>query len=130
MDAHVTHSPFCPVCQQRTVSQAPRKFMRGLLTCQHCRESLVITWSGHYVRDPFCAPHGVSGGCRDVERTLRRTSHPMARFVRDLGLHHPQSLLLISTMLLLGTMLWMFKPTNPKPLPTENPPQTSLETSP
>ncbi len=122
MDAHVTHSPFCPICQRRAVSQSPRKSMRGLLTCQHCRESLVITWSGHYVRDPFGAPHGASVGCSDVERTLRRASHPIARLVRDLGLHHPPSLLLlISTMLLLGMMSWMFKPTGSNLLPSDPP---------
>jgi hypothetical protein len=39
-----------------------------------------VSWSGHYVRDPFTVKY------LDVERTLRRESHPLFRMLRDLRL--------------------------------------------
>lgn len=52
---------------------------KGLFTCNSCQEKLVVTWSGHYVRDPF------SGKQVLVAQLLRRQSKPWARIIRDLG---------------------------------------------
>jgi hypothetical protein len=52
---------------------------KGLFTCNSCQEKLVVTWSGHYVRDPF------SGKQVLVGQLLRRQSSPWARIMRDLG---------------------------------------------
>jgi len=38
---------------QRTGSLKLVKIGNGLFTCPSCQERLVVTWSGHYVRDPF-----------------------------------------------------------------------------
>ncbi|NJP09517.1 MAG: hypothetical protein HC866_08535 [Leptolyngbyaceae cyanobacterium RU_5_1] len=73
-----THSSICPICHRRGAVKS-HKLIAGLLTCQYCRERLVVSWSGHYVRDPFAFRH------LNVERTLRRDSHPLSRILRDLG---------------------------------------------
>lgn len=131
MDAYATHTPSCPVCQ-RNAGHSPRKIMRGLLTCQHCRERLVVTWSGHYVRDPFINSAESLDTCDDVARTLRRDSHPMARLGRDLGLRHPPGMLVVasSMVLLLGMGLWMWQATGSKPSVPGTPPPTALESAP
>ena len=76
------HSPTCPICRQSKIIQAnplqPANLLVGLLTCPVCRERLVISRSGHYVRDPFTLKHTV------IERSLRRNSHPFFRILRDL----------------------------------------------
>jgi hypothetical protein len=106
--------------------------MRGLLTCQHCRERLVVTWSGHYVRDPFVNKPAVLDSPDDVARSLRRTSHPIARFRRDLGFRKsPAAWVLVgSALLLMGMGCWMLQTSDSKSLPSQNPPQTGLESAP
>ena len=78
MNAHTfdTPSPVCPICHRAGVIK-PHKLLKGLLTCQNCRERLVVTWSGHYVRDPFTLNHIATG------QMLRRESRPLARIQRD-----------------------------------------------
>jgi len=71
-----THSPSCPVCRRPGI-KLPHKVLTGLLTCHHCRARLVVTWSGHYVRDPFTLKHLMA------ERMLRRRSHPFYRILQD-----------------------------------------------
>ena len=88
------HSPTCPVCHRSNLVKSG-KLLTGLLVCQHCRERLVISWSGHYVRDPF---HLRQLG---VERSLRRDSHPFYRILRDLRFTPPHVLVAI----LAGTLL-------------------------
>ena len=46
------HYLTCPICQN---SGKPRliKSGSGLFTCPYCQERLVVSHSGHYVRDPF-----------------------------------------------------------------------------
>ncbi|UBF24725.1 hypothetical protein K9N68_24090 [Kovacikia minuta CCNUW1] len=78
MDAQTFNSPFpnCPICH-RTGAVKPHKLLKGLLMCQYCRERLVVSWSGHYVRDPFTLKPLLS------EQMLRRESRPLARLWRD-----------------------------------------------
>jgi hypothetical protein len=92
MSAHIfdTPSSHCPICQ-RAGAAKPHKLISGFLTCQHCRERLVVSWSGHYVRDPFTSPPTFEG----TEQMLRRESRPIARIRRDLRLLKP---------LMLGTL--------------------------
>lgn len=59
----------------------------GLYTCPYCQERLVISWSGHYVRDPFTLKQLAVG------RMLRRQSRPLARVLRDVGLGKRSSLM-------------------------------------
>ncbi|WP_009632258.1 hypothetical protein [Synechocystis sp. PCC 7509] len=68
----------CPICQ-RSSNLKLVKMCNGLFTCNSCQEKLVVTWSGHYVRDPF------SGKQVLVAQLLRRQSKPWARIIRDLG---------------------------------------------
>jgi hypothetical protein len=57
-----------------------------LLICQRCQERLVVSWSGHYVRDPFHLQQ------LNLGRSLRRESHPVHRIIRDLKLNHPNAI--------------------------------------
>ncbi len=90
-----TPSPTCPVCH-RAHAIKPHRLLRGLLTCQYCRERLVVSRSGHYVRDPFTFKQLMA------EQRLRQQSHPLARIWRDC--QRPNSLLIaiISGVVLLG----------------------------
>ena len=80
MNTHTfgNHYITCPICQRRSNFKLV-KMCKGLYTCNSCQEKLVVTWSGHYVRDPF------SGKQVLVAQLLRRQSSPWARIVRDLG---------------------------------------------
>lgn len=101
------HHPVCPICRRPTLIQSP-KLLTGLLTCQQCRERLVVSWSGHYVRDPFSIkPLG-------TERMLRRESHPFYRILRDLGItrFHVMLIVLAGT-LAFGVFSGLFEKTTP-----------------
>ena len=80
MNTHTfgNHHTTCPLCQSSTNLKLV-KMCKGLFTCNSCQEKLVVTWSGHYVRDPF------SGKQILVAQLLRRQSSPWARIIRDLG---------------------------------------------
>lgn len=86
----------CPVCR-RSGNTKPAKSLTGLLTCKYCQERLVVSWSGHYVRDPFHLRR-----LQDVERMLRRESHPFYRILRDSGLNRPN----FFVAFLAGTLLF------------------------
>ena len=73
------HYTTCPI-RQRSSHLKLVKLCKGLFTCNSCQEKLVVTWSGHYVRDPF------SGKQVLVAQLLRRQSKPWARIIRDLDL--------------------------------------------
>ncbi|KJH71397.1 hypothetical protein [Aliterella atlantica] len=81
MNTHTfgNHYITCPICQ-RSGSLKLVKMCNGLYTCKSCQERLVVTWSGHYVRDPFSGKQVV------IAQLLRRQSHPWARFLRDISL--------------------------------------------
>ncbi|MER3433206.1 MAG: hypothetical protein C4288_07215 [Leptolyngbya sp. ERB_1_1] len=76
-------STACPVCHQ-TKGLPSVKSVGGLLTCPHCRSRLVVSLSGHYVRDPFRTKKLSS-------QQLRKQSRPIARILRDSGIakHSP-----------------------------------------
>lgn len=94
-----SHSAICPNCH-RTGSIKPGRIVNGLLTCQYCRERLVISWSGHYVRDPFTLKKLAVG------RMLRRQSRPLARILRDVGIiKHPSAIAVLGSLVLLGCTL-------------------------
>ena len=74
------------------------KIVNGLLTCPQCRQRLVVSMSGHYVRDPFSPKKQ-----KVTERMLRRQSRPLARILRDSGISkHSQFLALLGSLILLG----------------------------
>ncbi|GAP93662.1 hypothetical protein NIES2104_01690 [Leptolyngbya sp. NIES-2104] len=64
-----------------------------MLTCPHCRSRLVVSLSGHYVRDPFRTKKLSS-------QQLRKQSRPIARIFRDSGLAKHSPLLAIVGSLL------------------------------
>lgn len=107
--------PVCPICRRPTFLQSP-KLLTGLLTCQQCRERLVVSWSGHYVRDPFSMKPLLT------ERMLRRESHPFYRILRDLGItrFHVMLMILAGT-LAFGVFSGLFEKTT---LNESAPPQT------
>ncbi|SRR5579883_207388 len=121
-----TPSPVCPICHRAGVIK-PHKLLKGLLTCQNCRERLVVSWSGHYVRDPFTFNHLATG------QMLRRESHPLARIRRDYRLN---SLSIVWTVLgsaiFLGTVMFLVQtaPIRPKPSAPLPASQTRVERSP
>jgi len=95
----------------------------GLYTCPHCQARLVISLSGHYVRDPFTFRQA------PVEQLLRRQSRPWARILRDVGLTKPVSLMaLLVSAVVAGVTLaviqgWSFE-RDPVPDALEAPHET------
>lgn len=73
-----SHSPTCPICHRVQVLPLG-SFKSGLYICPHCHQRLVVSKSGHYVRDPFILKPFISS------QLLRRQSHPLARVMRDFG---------------------------------------------
>lgn len=92
MNAHTFdgHSAICPFCH-RDWGRKLTEVTGGLYTCPYCQERLVVCQSGHYVRDPFTLRRLTSG------RLLRRQSRPLARILRDFGIHNPPSVLTLIT---------------------------------
>ncbi|MDX2244861.1 MAG: hypothetical protein NW224_29645 [Leptolyngbyaceae cyanobacterium bins.302] len=88
------HPSACPICRRSDVPKSD-KSLAGLLICDRCQERLVVSWSGHYVRDPFRLRRN------NIERSLRRESHPLSRILRDLKVSPPNTLVAI----LAGTLL-------------------------
>lgn len=112
----------CPICH------APRTLLNGetlsgLYVCQHCQERLVVSWSGHYVRDPFALRYLSLG------KMLRRQSSPFARILRDIGLTQSSRWLIAGSLAALGITLaavgglkpeWLPNPAEPDPLAAPN----------
>jgi hypothetical protein len=87
----------------------------GLYICPYCQERLVISWSGHYVRDPFTLRH------LEIGRTLRRQSRPLARILRDVGLTKPSSFLgILAGAALAGVTIATVEGWTPQRNPFEN----------
>ncbi|MGI0490639.1 hypothetical protein ACN4EG_02405 [Alkalinema pantanalense CENA528] len=85
----------CPVCQGSTLV-CEGLAIGGLKVCPHCGARLVVSGSGHYVRDPFRWQ-------LPSVKILRHQSHPLSRLVRDSGLKTPSSAMaLIASLFLLG----------------------------
>jgi len=90
-----THSVTCPICHRSSIV-GPVGMVSGLFTCPHCHSHMVISWSGHFVRDPFSLKQLTVG------KMLRRESRPLARIQRDLGIgkHFPLLAILGSAVFL------------------------------
>ena len=99
MHAHAFdgHRLNCPGCRRLIDNPSADELCCGLYICQSCRERFVISWSGHYVRDPFTLKQLTLG------RVLRRQSRPLYRLLRDIGLaRYPALMALVGGVLLLG----------------------------
>lgn len=90
MNAHIfdSHSVSCPICK-RTSTLPSTPVLGGFYSCPYCQERLVISASGHYVRDPFNFRRLAVG------RTLRQQSRPLARVWRDVRLSKRPSLVAV-----------------------------------
>ena len=97
MNAPTSHSHYvtCPICNRSSVAQ-PELIFNGLFTCPYCHSHLVISWSGHYVRDPFALDQ------LDIGQMLRRQSRPLARLRRDLTRQYLPIIAVISGAILFG----------------------------
>ena len=110
MNTHTfgNHSVTCPICQ-RTDKLNLVKIDNGLFTCPSCQERLVVTWSGHYVRDPF------NGRQLMIAHLLRRQSRPWARVLRDFGfVKRPSVIIAVGSAILLGLSVITLESLNPQ----------------
>ncbi len=107
MNTHTfgNHHTTCPICQ-RSSNLKLVKLCKGLFTCNSCQEKLVVTWSGHYVRDPF------SGKQVLVAQLLRRQSKPWARIIRDLDLIKRPFMYVAVGVLLVGASVFTVESIN------------------
>lgn len=113
MNAHTfdTDSPVCPICHRAGVIK-PHKLLKGLLTCHNCRERLVVSWSGHYVRDPFSLKPLATG------QMLRRESRPLARIQRDFRSMIPSIVwTMLGSAIFMGTAVFLVQNAPVKHLP-------------
>ncbi|MCL2933424.1 MAG: hypothetical protein MGG11_14585 [Trichodesmium sp. MAG_R03] len=85
----------CPICNRSSIAQ-PIEMFNGLFTCPYCHSHLVISWSGHYVRDPLAIQQ------LDIGQMLRRQSRPLARLRRDLTRQYLPIVAIISSAIFLG----------------------------
>jgi len=110
-----SHSSTCPICR-RSSSLKSGPILTGLLVCDQCQERLVISWSGHYVRDPFHLRR------LRMERSLRRESHPVSRILRDLRMPPPQILMVfLASTLLIGMVSMLAEKNSPLTYPSASP---------
>lgn len=84
----------CPICKNATVA-VEGTALEGLLVCPSCGSRLVVSGSGHFVRDPF------RWNARVASKLLRHQSHPLARLMRDSGFTPQSSVLVVFVSLLL-----------------------------
>jgi hypothetical protein len=84
----------------------------GLFTCPSCQERLVVTWSGHYVRDPYNYRQVT------ISHLLRRQSRPFARILRDFGnARRPSVLVAVGSVILFGVSVITLESLNSKHQP-------------
>jgi hypothetical protein len=115
MNTHTfgNNSVTCPICR-RTGNLKLVKMCNGLFTCPSCQERLVVTWSGHYVRDPF------SGKQVTISHLLRRQSRPWARILRDFNsLARPSVLVAVGSAILFGVSAIAIESLNPEQKPLQ-----------
>ncbi len=113
MNTHTfgNYSVTCPICQ-RIGGLKQVKVGNGLFTCPHCQEQLVVTWSGHYVRDPHKCKQVV------IPQLLRRQSRPLARILRDFGnFQRPSLILAFGSAILFGVSFIALENSNQKNQP-------------
>jgi hypothetical protein len=82
----------------------PAEMFNGLFTCPYCHSHLVISWSGHYVRDPFALQQ------LDIGQMLRRQSRPLARLRRDLTSQYLPIIAVISGAIFFGGAIATLSP--------------------
>ncbi len=97
MNAPTSNSNYviCPICNRSSIAQ-PVEMFNGLFTCPYCHSHLVISWSGHYVRDPLAIQQ------LDMGQMLRRQSRPLARLRRDLTRQYLPIFAVIGSAIFLG----------------------------
>jgi len=84
----------------------------------------VVSWSGHYVRDPFTLRHLAS------ERALRRASNPLIRICRDVRFSgFPLLLTMFGSAVILGIGLIIWQ-TGLLPSGSHSPRPTTEQTVP
>jgi hypothetical protein len=116
MNTHTfdNHYLTCPICQ-RNATPKPIKTCIGLFTCPYCQERLVVSQSGHYVRDPSTLKQMM------ISETLRRQSRPLARIVRDfILLKRPVVALGVAGAILLSMIAMTQKSTSYEPQLQQN----------
>jgi len=114
MNTHTfgNHSVTCPICQG-TGSLKSVKICNGLFTCPSCQERLVVTWSGHYVRDPFNGKQLMI-----THHLLRRQSRPWARILRDFGfVKRPAAIIALGSTIIFGISVIALESLNSKHQP-------------
>lgn len=123
MNAHTFDNapPVCPICHRAGVIK-PHKLLKGLLTCQNCRERLVVSWSGHYVRDPFTLNRIATG------QMLRRESRPLARIKRDFRSVVPSVIwIALGSAIFVGTAVFLMQNAPIKHKSLHQPASTSIK---
>ncbi|MGK7904740.1 MAG: hypothetical protein AB4352_25705 [Hormoscilla sp.] len=110
MNAHTFDSdyPRCPICQ-RPLGRKRFGLDSGLYICSYCQERLVVSQSGHYVRDPFAIVQPASGrlGLDIAHRKLRRQSRPIARMMRDLGVRQRLPQAVYPTLYIIASVMFL-----------------------
>lgn len=85
----------CPICNRHSIAQSLEIF-NGLFTCPYCHSHLVISWSGHYVKDPFTLQQ------LGIGQMLRKQSKPLARLRRDLTRQYLPIVAMIGSVIFFG----------------------------
>jgi hypothetical protein len=116
-DTFGRHPVSCPVCH-RVGNFPSMKLVNGLLTCPHCRSRLVVSLSGHYVRDPFSVKPSRPA---EMSKKLRQQSRPWARILRDSGISKHSSLIaMVSSILLVSFTMSLLSRANFQNSPLQN----------
>ncbi|MDJ0799411.1 MAG: hypothetical protein QNJ51_21770 [Calothrix sp. MO_167.B12] len=93
------HYLTCPICQN---SGKPKliKTGSGLFTCPYCQERLVVSHSGHYVRDPFAWKQTI------FYESLRRQNKSSTSILKDSPLFKRTLLSLVLVVAMLTGMIF------------------------
>lgn len=109
-----SHSLTCPICNHSS-SVGPVGMFSGLFICPNCHSHLVISRSGHYVRDPFTIKQLTVG------RMIRRQSKPLARIRRDLSFAKYLPLIaLLGSAVFLGFTIFTTEQSHQQPKPFQD----------
>ena len=116
-DTFGRHPISCPVCHH-TGSVSSVNLVNGLLTCPHCRSRLVVSLSGHYVRDPFSAKRPRPA---ETSRKLRQQSRPWARILRDSGISkHSPLIAMVSGLIVVSFTMSLLSRVGVQEVPLQN----------
>ena len=85
----------CPVCHHTQGAQVGSR-VSGLVKCYHCQACLIISWSGHYVRDPLISAQVVS-----LDRFRRQRLAPRGQS-RSRKFNHSAVVIFLSSVILGG----------------------------